>query len=621
MFNFEFKNNIQLLRAISVILVFLHHLNLDIFKKGYLGVDIFFVISGYVITQSIFLNYHNSKKVNILLFFKKRIFRIIPNLIFILSFVFVFYQFYGPNHFSLWNDFLSSLLGFSNLYYLFSNKGYFYNILDNPFAHSWSLGVEEQFYLLYPILIYFIFKNKNNFLKNIKTLKTLLVLTIVISLLFAIYFSILKPDLGFYFSPFRFWELGFGCILFIMNYKIPKNQIITNISFIILIILCLTNINIPYIFNNILAVILAGVYITTSSKKFFLNNKLFLLMGKISYSFYLWHLPIIFFLNLYFDNLFAQIFLSFIISFFLSILTYFYIEKPFIELNQSIKKTFLFISPVFILGFIFFIYIKVSDLEIKHKIREYIDNNNYLEKNYNWKKRVTFQSIFIKDNEIHSHCDSYDKLKNETNLNENCLKLHNNKYLVFIEGDSYTAQFVNLFNNNKDIKNLYFKFSPQNFISENLLDEISSEYENIFYVRSINNSDHLNSIINSNLSKIENLKFIFFNSAPIIHEKINVLRCLSRQTNCNFSKNIVYKNQKIEKLNLELKKLISTNKNVYLFDSYNLICPNKLCKIYDKNNDVLYYMDNTHLSIEGSQMLQKDINLFFQKKIDIAKLN
>ena len=118
--------------------------------------------------------------------------------------------------------------------------------------------------------------------------------------------------------------------------------------------------------------------------------------------------------------------------------------------------------------------------------------------------------------------------------------------------------------------------------------------------------------MNSNLLKIENLEFIFFNSTPFVEKKINVQRCLSRQINCSIEKMRDIKKRNLSELNNKLNNLNNFNKKVHLFDSYNSICPKKYCNIYDLNKDILYYMDNTHLSNEGSQMLQKDIEHFFK---------
>lgn len=619
--NFSYKENIQFLRAVSVLLVFLYHLNLEFFSKGYLGVDVFFVISGYVITQSIFFNIQKNNQFNLLNFFKKRILRIIPNLIFILSVIFIFYQFFGPNNISLWNDYISSVLGFSNLYYLFSNKGYFYNIFDNPFAHTWSLGVEEQFYFLYPILIYFFFKNINNFEKKLRFFKILIFIIILNSLFFSIYYSSENPDLNFYFSPLRFWELGVGCVLFLLNSKIPKNQMVSNTSLILLIFIILIDINLPYIFYNLISIILAGLFISTNKKNFFLVNKFSLTLGKISYSFYLWHLPIIFFFNLYFESLIIQILLSFIFSFILSLMTFTYIERPFIEFDKVIKKILFFISSFVAFSLIFLVYIKITNSPIKYDIRNFIDKHNYLEKKYEWRKRVTFQTIYVNNNEIHENCDNKNSINLKLILNKKCLKKTNNEYLVFIEGDSHTAQFVNPINSSEGIKNIYFKFSPQKFVSEKLVDKISNEYKKIYYLRDINNLENLNFIMNSNLLKIDNLEFIFFNSTPFVEKKINVQRCLSRQTNCIIKKKTDIEKRNLSKLNNELKNLKKLDKRIYLFDSYNTICPKEYCNIYDLDKNLLYYMDNTHLSNEGSQMLQKDIEQFFLKHININNIN
>ena len=155
-----YKNHIQSLRAISVLAVFLYHLNLPYFSKGYLGVDIFFVISGYVITQRLYQDYIINKKILIKEFFLRRAKRILPNLFFIVIVVFFLYVIFASPELSLLNEAISSIGGVSNLYFLFTNKDYFDTIFSNPLGHTWSLGVEEQFYLIYPFLLYFLFKLK-----------------------------------------------------------------------------------------------------------------------------------------------------------------------------------------------------------------------------------------------------------------------------------------------------------------------------------------------------------------------------------------------------------------------------------------------------------------------------
>ena len=120
-------NHIQSLRGISVLLVFFYHLKLNNFEYGYLGVDIFFVISGFVITSRIFQEYKTTNNFNFLNFYLRRIKRIYPVLIFILSSVFLIIILFQPMDLFVGNlkVFSFSLLGLSNLYYLFSTRDYF----------------------------------------------------------------------------------------------------------------------------------------------------------------------------------------------------------------------------------------------------------------------------------------------------------------------------------------------------------------------------------------------------------------------------------------------------------------------------------------------------------------
>ncbi len=116
----EYRRDIDGLRAIAILPVIFFHAGFSKFHYGYLGVDIFFVISGYVITQSIFARLNKTGKVDIKFFFIKRIRRILPNLIFISSVTYILYLFFGPPNITLWLDYLSTIFGISNLFFLFS---------------------------------------------------------------------------------------------------------------------------------------------------------------------------------------------------------------------------------------------------------------------------------------------------------------------------------------------------------------------------------------------------------------------------------------------------------------------------------------------------------------------
>ena len=153
--NQKVLNHIQFLRGISVLLVFFYHLELNYFDYGFLGVDIFFVISGFVITSLIYHEIEITKKFNFINFYLKRIKRIYPVLFFILSISFVLVIFFQPLELFLqnFNVYVKSLFGISNFYYLFLERDYFDTVFNDPFAHTWSLGIEIQFYFIFPLFL------------------------------------------------------------------------------------------------------------------------------------------------------------------------------------------------------------------------------------------------------------------------------------------------------------------------------------------------------------------------------------------------------------------------------------------------------------------------------------
>ena len=160
-----YRNEIDGLRAVAVLSVIINHFNKDILPSGYLGVDIFFVISGYVITASLVRRENKNFKEYITSFYERRIKRIIPLLtIFVVITSILICIFNAFPIFSLRTGF-ASLLGVSNILLFKISEGYFTPSSNlDPFNHTWSLSVEEQFYFLYPlktITIFWIYRTWN----------------------------------------------------------------------------------------------------------------------------------------------------------------------------------------------------------------------------------------------------------------------------------------------------------------------------------------------------------------------------------------------------------------------------------------------------------------------------
>ena len=155
---FDYKKEIDVLRFISVLSVILFHLDVEYFKGGFLGVDIFFIISGYLITN-IILSDLNIQKFSLKNFYLRRARRILPALFIVLFFTIIFgFIFLFPGEINYLNKTILSILFFVSNFFFFKTTDYFDDMANqSPLLHTWSLSVEEQFYLVYPIFIFIFF--------------------------------------------------------------------------------------------------------------------------------------------------------------------------------------------------------------------------------------------------------------------------------------------------------------------------------------------------------------------------------------------------------------------------------------------------------------------------------
>ena len=189
-----YREEIDGLRALAIIAVITNHFNKELLPSGYLGVDIFFVISGYVISSSIYRREHKNFADFLTNFYERRLKRLIPALIFFTVIVGVLTAFFGNNNLFNSKIAISSLFGFSNILLLINKTDYFGQSIElNPFAQTWSLGVEEQFYFFYPFLVWFSGfgqKNKN----GIKNLFGIVLFLSVLS--FSLFYYLYNSDIG-----------------------------------------------------------------------------------------------------------------------------------------------------------------------------------------------------------------------------------------------------------------------------------------------------------------------------------------------------------------------------------------------------------------------------------------
>ena len=152
----HFRLDIEGLRAVAILLVVAAHAGIQSLEGGFIGVDVFFVISGFLITSLLFKEYHASGKINLSNFYSRRLKRLLPALVAMILLVSLLAAvFLAPNEqLEQSRAAMSALASVSNIYFALANYGYFdAGSESNLFLHTWSLGVEEQFYLIWPLLI------------------------------------------------------------------------------------------------------------------------------------------------------------------------------------------------------------------------------------------------------------------------------------------------------------------------------------------------------------------------------------------------------------------------------------------------------------------------------------
>lgn len=359
------KNNyikpIDGLRAIAVLSIIVYHINSEVLSGGYLGVDIFFVISGFLITRIIFEDL-KKKKFSFMNFYERRMRRILPALaVLIILTIPLSWVILSPENIIFYSkQIVFSIIFISNIFFFYQRQSYdatYYK--EIPLLHTWSLGVEEQFYILFPFFFFILFSYFPRVI--FKTLALVLFISFFYSFLSAYKNNILN----FYLLTTRIWQLLSGSLLY---YFFSKN-LINRKSNLFNEMICIVGvflIFIPFFFFNdkmlhpsyytIIPILGACIIIYFSKTKTFVDKilsiKILIGIGLISYSLYLWHYPIIVFNNIY--QFTGSNIVLILIIFLIAFLSYFFVEKPFRDLNNSFIKiaTYLLIFFFIIFGFV-----------------------------------------------------------------------------------------------------------------------------------------------------------------------------------------------------------------------------------------------------------------------------
>ena len=633
------KFQIYGLQAVAVGAIILYHAQITIydqqlFKGGFIGVDIFFVISGYLITSIILKELITTNSFSFKNFYERGIKQIFPVLLLVILASLPFAWFYLlPTDLIHFSKSIITVLSFSSNFYFHYSGNAFGELesLSKPFVHTWLISVLAKYYILFPIILLIVFRYFRKYLIHI------LILGFVISLVLADWGSRNYPAFNFYVLPTRGWELLAGSILAYFEIKQgyrSKNKILNSIfpSIGLLLIghsILFFNDKIFHPSFYTLSPIIGVCLIIWFSNKDelitkILSLKLFVGIGLISYSLYLWHYPIFAFSRIVEftgGGVFKKLSLGFLILI-VSIFSYYFVEKPFRNKNNKFKVIFsliaIFISVLMIFNFRViqkdgYINRFYNSDKYELNITKYSEENFKFEINYNYDNYDNRKNVLIVGN---SHAEDLLEILSKTHLTN---KVYFNLTSPKIREDDYNFQisYLHTFLNEK--KAIIDGYSGDFF------NHLKKQYDNSdLIILSTRYSEKDLEILDEliKILKQDNKKILIFDNAleqtmtlqlnrldyySYRNIKLPEVKTLKQIENKMF---LDLKN--VENINVQIKTIAKKN-NVFLIEREKLFCDviEKECPAITNDGYKIYY-DYGHITDKGAE--------FFARRIEKNKL-
>lgn len=635
--NTKYRPEIDGLRTIAVVPVILFHLGSNLFSGGYYGVDVFFVISGYLITKLISNSILNDN-FSMYQFWIRRIKRLLPLLLFVVitTLVFVSLFVFKPSVKNTAIDAIPAIFSYSNFHALFNFKDYWGSAADSSyFLHTWSLSVEEQFYLLFPLFLFFSYKYFGQFFKP------LILLTILSFILFFILVQTNK-NIAFFMLPTRVWELSAGGLLSLYSFKkdnIKSSKWLPALGIVLIFssfVFAKEKIGLEVILSVIGTLMVIGFTTINGFVGKILANKFMVFFGKLSYSMYLWHWPIIVFRKdisyglRFYDSIYVDLF-CFLITIILSIFSFYLIENKTRHYKNTPKIVLAGIIFVFI-GFLFFNSTLFSlKYNSKFQVTSYVEKFDVTPSIPNRKERIFGITIPKR------------KSKDSKAYSSGIVKIFNNKSPeIILMGDSHGVMWTGLFDEMCSNLNVSYSFYTMNGITpffdlrniksisykgafpqekriiyaENLIENINKWKPKLIFIalkwdgifsEDLTKSEHFIQFLNYVTEK--KIKVVLLSQPPIIpfigdHNTNQFLTYLNISPSSKnhffpyiYEKNRAYSEEKLKKL---------SNNNVKIFWTNHQLIKNNKMLITIKNK--LLYFDDDHLSYEGTKIFSADLS-------------
>ena len=608
----KYRAEIDGLRALAVIPVILFHAGFELFSGGYVGVDVFFVISGYLITTILIEDIENDR-FSLVSFYERRARRILPALFFVMFLCIPFaWVWMLPNHMKDFSQSIFAVSLFFSNFLFWRQSGYFDgDAEEKPLLHTWSLAVEEQYYLLFPIFLFLVWRMGKD------RVFWIIVLMAAISFAISEWGWRNKPSANFYFSPTRAWELFAGSIsAFIVQKRgLQKNNILSLLGFAAIIFSIFvydktTPFPSIYTLMPVLGVVLIIVFADKNTIiANILSTKIFVGIGLISYSAYLWHQPLLAFARIIkTENISTKlIFVLIIISFILAFISWKFIEKPFRN-KKIISRSAIFtfsITGILVFSIIGFIgHFKSGNFgrwspevlnffKLKESSDKYVWNKKNLLRNAEFDKKK-WKVLIIGDSNSGDLINTLMTLDGNKKISFSSLTINSGCGQIFAEYKKY-SNFIEKRKLNACKRSDYL-------LSKKSLDLI--QQANVVIFAASWDSWHLRFMKDGKLllnQKFGN-KFWWLGDKRVdFPDDSKLIKEGSIKIDFNYQ-------PKIE--NYKMNKKLRTILGDRFIDPYDILCPKGSCRVKKQDGVILLY-DGFHLTREGAkyfgQLLDKKI--------------
>lgn len=599
----HYRPEIDGLRAIAVLIVLVFHLNSSFLPGGFIGVDIFFVISGFLIT-SIIKKEVDRGEFSMKKFYVRRMKRLLPLFfsVVVFSLIVGYFLFLPFDYKSLSKDVLAADFFLSNVKYALTTN-YFTTDAQVPLLHFWSLSVEEQFYLFFPIIYILLYKRFS------KQIPVVFILLFLVSLVLAEYMSSTAKyaNYSYLLLPTRAWEMLAGCVLAIISpMPLNKGNNITSILGLILLVLGLVFVNKQSVFPGFITClpVFGTLLILKSGGNNYvgrlLGNSMFTYIGLASYSIYMWHYPIIaFFKSMYGieDVNIVQFIILFAVILCVGFLSKHYIEDffRFNKLNNYAKVArYYFVIPITLTS-CFSVFVFVSNgIPFRYEVQEemivpftrlcpfYHQFGCYLTEN-----ETSEQVMLLGDSHAEHFTDFFSKWLDK---DKSSLSLYAAGGCAF-----YTNHLT-------DVKCEELKKQVNEDIAKFSTIIVASRFDN-FYTNEESLKEFSTYI--EELAEKEK-KVVVMMQVPQFKDKKFVKSLLfNKRYDIALDSNLYSINESYALANARIRKELSDVKGVYLLDLNPLLTVNNEINVMDEHDKLLYYDDNHLSAYASSYMLDK----------------